>query len=302
MEVILQVISQLKLVLIAVCGICCAAFVFVGLSSLRDLRRAVFRLERSAVAARAMSAWLRAGLFALLAAAVWVIGNLTPSAAESPIADSLLITPTGPPDIPAPTSLPTADLSEASVTLTGVPSITVEFAATPAPADATTAAATAVPAAVAAVNALTPATAPANTVSTRAPPTAANVNPTSQPSETATPGPDAAAQTEPLAADCPNPDAQISNPVAGETLAGAYDVRGTAGVPLGGRYKVEILRPNIAGWAFLWESSADVKNGVLMPNFNTGLFPPGTYWLRLVIVNAAGGDNLTCRVPIKIAG
>jgi hypothetical protein len=103
--------------------------------------------------------------------------------------------------------------------------------------------------------------------------------------------------------DCPNADAHISSPTTGEIVSGAYNVRGTAGFPVGGKYKVEILRPNIEGWAFLWENHNSIKDGVLMPNFNSGLFPPGTYVLRLMIVDAAGQETgIACRVSFRIVG
>ena len=106
-----------------------------------------------------------------------------------------------------------------------------------------------------------------------------------------------------MIADCPSADAQIVAPRAGQEVQGRLSIVGTAGFPSGGKYRLEILRPGIEGWAFLWEGFSEVKGGVLMPEFNAGLFAPGVHVLRLVIIDPAGQEtNVTCRVPIRIVG
>ena len=83
-------------------------------------------------------------------------------------------------------------------------------------------------------------------------------------------------------------------------MTGGYVIRGTAGFNQG-KYKIEILRPNIQGWAFLWEGFHSVKADALMPNFNARLFTPGIYTLRLMLVDVAGQETeVTCTVPIRI--
>lgn len=317
MEVILRLLTELRLVLIAVAAICCAAFAFTGLSSLRELRRAVFRLERSAIMQRAIGAWIRAGICAIIGIAIWIATDSVPDTSSTVADNPLSVTPT--PELPAiePTLIPTADLSDAVVQMTASP---IEAAPT---ADLNVAPAAAPPAPPPAPPTLPP-TPIAVVVATPAPvlpqPTATLVplptatppvilNPTLPPppppptvAPTATPAP-AVPTPEILVADCPNPAARIDSPVAGETVSGVYVVRGTADFPGGvGRYKLEILRPNIPGWAFLWENYNAVKNGVLMPRFDATLFPPGIYTLRLMLVDAAGQEtNIYCSVQIKIA-
>jgi hypothetical protein len=106
----------------------------------------------------------------------------------------------------------------------------------------------------------------------------------------------------PMVADCGNPDAVLYNPAPGEIVTGGFPIRGTANVPLGGKYRIEILRPNIPGWAFLWENYNRVSDSVLMPGFNPRLFPPGVYTLRLIIVDGAGQEtSIYCSVAFKIA-
>lgn len=58
----------------------------------------------------------------------------------------------------------------------------------------------------------------------------------------------------PMVADCGSPDAVMYNPAAGEAVTGGFPIRGSALPPSGGKYRIEILRPNIPGWAFLWEN------------------------------------------------
>jgi hypothetical protein len=325
MEVVLRLLSELRFVLIAVCGICCAAFVFTGLGSLRELRRAVFKLERSAIVGRALSAWLKAGVCLVIAAGIWVVTGISPRPAASVAENPLSAAPTPTAVVLAPTALPTADLSNAPAVMTAVPIETpaampaevvdvpastpitpttglTDTIAVQAPSMAAEAATVTEPAVIApvVVATATPAAQPALLV-----PLAADANTANT---TETPGAQAAAVSnasiETLISDCPSPDVQIYSPGVGETVTGAYNVRGTARFPNGsGKFRVDILRPNIEGWAFLWENHNEVKDGVLMPNFNSGLFPPGIYVLRISIVDGAGQETgISCRISIRIGG
>lgn len=313
MEVILRLLTELRLVLIAVAAICCAAFAFTGLSALRELRRAVFRLERSAITQRAIGAWIRAAICAVIGIVIWIATDSVPNTAPTIANNPLSVTPT--PELPAvePTLIPTADLSDAVVQMTASPieaAPMVDPNAAPAvsPPTPTTLPPTPIAAVVAAPAPVLPqTTATLVPLPTAAPPVILNPTlppapPSPTPEPTATPAL-AAPTPEILVADCPNPAARIDSPAAGETVSGVYVVRGTADFPGGvGRYKLEILRPNIPGWAFLWENYNAVKNGVLMPRFDATLFPPGIYTLRLILVDAAGQEtNIYCSVQIRIA-
>lgn len=337
MEVVLRLLKDLQMVLVAICAICCAAFIFAGLASMRDMRRAVFRLERSSMASRVMGAWLKAGLFALIGfAIVYITNNIKPAPLTAATDNPLLLTPTPSMVVEfAPTSLPTADLSNAALTMTEVPT-QAEVAAVPAVVtlapvitDANGVTSTLVLSItetplprITEVPTLTPLPPPTGTpagqLPTTAPVATAVVLPTLPPQPTAPPtalpsptpqptnAPIAAAAAQPadapMGADCGSADAMMFNPVAGETVTGGFPIRGTALVPSGGKYRVEILRPNIPGWAFLWENYNQVRDNVLMPSFNPRLFPPGVYTLRLSIVDGAGQDtNVYCAVTFKIA-
>jgi hypothetical protein len=345
MEVVLRLLSELRLVLVAIAGICAAAFVFTGLSSLRDMRRAVFRLERSAITGRVIGSWLKAGLCVIIGAVIWVLSGTPTRPLASAATNPLSVTPTPTVLVELPTPVPTADLSQAQAVMTSAPPtdtvlaeavVTVDpssplpavtatvmidpitdvtLTAVPLPAalpatalPAVTNAPTAQPqspaAAPGAAVPITPTAASAQTLPTlpTLPPVPTIVVPTPEPLPTAAPTATAApaAPEQTFVANCPNPDAQISDPIPGETVTGSYIIRGTAGFNQG-KYKIEILRPNIEGWAFLWEGFNQVKGGMLMPNFNSRLFPPGVYTLRLMLVDVAGQETgITCTVMIRI--
>lgn len=330
MEVILRLLIEIRLVLIAVAGICCAAFLFTGLSSLRELRRAVFRLERSTIISNAVNAWVKAGLCAIIGLVVWVVTSVAPDTPSGVANNPLVITPTMEVNTVEPTPVPTADLSNAALQMTAAPQ------ATAAPAEAVAAVVTVDPSAPlptpapVALPTETPSPVFQPTATAALPPTPTQLPPqaqlpaiviatatptvgiaaTAQPQPTLAPPPTPtetapvpATGGEALVADCPHAAARIDSPIAGETVSGIYVVRGTADFPGGvGRYKLEILRPNIPGWAFLWENYNAVKDGVLMPRFDSSLFPPGVYTLRLSLVDAAGQDTgIYCSVQIRIA-
>ncbi len=327
MEVILRLLIELRLVIVAIIGICCAAFLFTGLSSLRELRRAIFRLERSAIVKRIVDAWVKAGLLAILGLAIWIATNVAPeSQAPSGVVENpLVFTPTVEVHTAEPTPIPTADLAAALLQMTATPAEALAVVATVDPNAALLTPVvpptqTPIPSPTPIPATATPALPPTPTqpppqeqlpfiVVVTATPTPAFAAARPEPTATLTPLPTpTAAPTAPpadvLVADCPNPTAaRIDSPVAGETVSGIYVVRGTADFPGGvGRYKLEILRPNIPGWAFLWENYNVVKDGVLMPRFDSSLFPPGIYTLRLSLVDAAGQDtNIYCSVQIRIA-
>jgi hypothetical protein len=123
MEIIPQLISRYSIVLFAVCAIACAYFVFTGVASLRELRRAVFRLERNAVVSRAISALLKAFLCVIIGLAIYAVTTIAPAPRTSLLAGSATGTPSG---IVIPTSMPTAVITsgQALMTVSFTPTIT----------------------------------------------------------------------------------------------------------------------------------------------------------------------------------
>ena len=274
MEIIPQLIKNYSIVLYAVCGIACAYFIFTGLASLRELRRAVFRLERSAVVSRAVSAWLKALLCLLAAGAIFIISSLAPARG----ADTLLAnaTPTlG--SVLAPTSMATARIDDAQIKQ-------VDLVATATPVSDT-----------AVTTGTLVLTQTLEVTPTVQEPVAAEVSETPPPAETA-PAP-AAPQ---VAADCSNPEAQFTAPSPGETVAGIYTVRGTAIVEAGGYYKVEVLTPGALQWSFLGRGDTSVQNGELLSNFDFSAIGPGNHLLRLMLVKLDSNESASCTIPLTI--
>lgn len=97
-------------------------FVIVGLTSMRDLNKAVFGLERSSVSARASSAWVRAAMCIVVGIAVYIASNMV-GAAPTRVRITSIINATS--TVPAavvlvPTSGPTADFLAPAITPTFV--------------------------------------------------------------------------------------------------------------------------------------------------------------------------------------
>jgi hypothetical protein len=305
MEIIPQLIRDYSVVLYAVCGIACAYFVFAGVASLRELKRAVFRLERSAVMSRAIGAWLKALLCVLAAAAIFLVSSISPARTAGSLLDNATVTPGS---LVPPTSVPTAEISAqqiaqaAAITddlaLSAVPpvSITVVFAA----AVTATPGETATPAADSTSPAPAPTPAP-----TLAPTTEPLPSPEITPSPTPTPEPTPTAQAAGgaavIAVDCSSPEAQLISPAAGETVAGGIRaIRGTALVEGGGFYKLEILMPNTGVWSFVGRGEAPVQNGDLVAAFNFAELAPGNYPLRLVIIRPDSNIGAMCLISFAV--
>lgn len=105
MEVIPQLIKTYSFVLYAICGIACTYFLLSGITSMRELRRAVFRLERRAVVTRAINAMLKAVLCIIIGAAIYAVTTLAPVTKVNALLGAATSTPQG---IMIPTSMPTA--------------------------------------------------------------------------------------------------------------------------------------------------------------------------------------------------
>ncbi len=307
MEVLLRLLQELRVALVAVAALVAAAFLFTALGAWLDLRRARFRLERNLLRQRMLSSLMRALIFLVVGGMVWSVPeqlgmDKLPRSGLPATLSPRLVVPVEQPTAALPTPMPTADLS-------GVLTVEPTLPPTPTPDQVLaallgTSTPTAEPVAPAllAVPGL-PAT-PTPTLAPSPEPTLPALDqavptlaPLPEPSPTAAPVP-----TEtPLVANCPNPDAQITSPAAGQIVRGRLPILGTAGFPPGSKYKIEILRPGIEEWAFLWEGFSEVKGGVLMPDFNADLFAPGMHVLRLIIIDPAGQEtSAVCRVPIRI--
>lgn len=102
---------------------------------------------------------------------------------------------------------------------------------------------------------------------------------------------------------CPNPNARIASPGVNQIIQGNFQVRGTANIPNFQYYKIEVgtgsSPPDIA-WTVVGDLHYNpVVNGILA-TFNSGAYTPGTYSLRLVVVDSTGNFPEPCRVTVTV--
>lgn len=102
---------------------------------------------------------------------------------------------------------------------------------------------------------------------------------------------------------CPNPNARITSPGVNQVVTGNFPVRGAANIADFQYYKVEVgpgTNPKDHEWTVVGNlHHSAVPNGVL-ERFNSDAYPPGTYTLRLVVVDQTGNYPDPCRVTIRI--
>ena len=145
--------------------------------------------------------------------------------------------------------------------------------------------------------------------STAAPPTitptatATVVRPTRpvMPSDT----PEAVATDAPAVAPpaCPNPNVRITAPGLNQVVQGNVPIRGIAGGASFQYYKVEVgpgSNPRDQEWNVVGQLHRNAVAGGVLETFNSGAYAPGTYTLRLVVVDQTGNYPEPCRVTITV--
>lgn len=146
---------------------------------------------------------------------------------------------------------------------------------------------------------LTPNTATPSAADHAPTPAPATPLPTVAPTATSTPTPPPPEVYQP---DCPSPNAQVVMPLAGSTLSGQTEIRGTAIVNAFSYYKFEVQFPNADLPSFIAQYNNPVENGILgyWDVSDRNRYPAGgPYRFRLVVVDIYG--NLTlCTVPVNL--
>lgn len=114
--------------------------------------------------------------------------------------------------------------------------------------------------------------------------------------ETPTPSP----SPTPSAPACPHSGSRITSPGVNAVIADRLEVRGTASISQFKRYKLEIgVGVSPSEWSFIGEGTQPVVEGVLLVWDNPGL-PPGTYSLRLTVVDQTSNYPPPCEVMIQL--
>ena len=88
-----------------------------------------------------------------------------------------------------------------------------------------------------------------------------------------------------------------------QVVRGNMPIRGTANVPGFQYYKIEVApgaSPQDQEWTVIGQlHRTPVVSGVL-ETFNSGAYPPGTYTVRLVVVDNTGNYPEPCRVTVAV--
>ncbi len=94
----------------------------------------------------------------------------------------------------------------------------------------------------------------------------------------------------------------ITSPVAGSTVSGTVAVSGVASIENFQFYKVEIGQGDSpAAYAVLSDVRREAVNGGTLETWDTGPYPAGPYWLRLVVVDQTGNFPQPCAVRVIVA-
>lgn len=132
--------------------------------------------------------------------------------------------------------------------------------------------------------------------------------PTPTPTRTVTPTPETTPTPEPpptpavaSVSGCGHPGVQITSPSAGATVSGVVSIMGVANIEGFQFYKVEIGQgDNPAAWAVINDVRRQPVDGGQLDTWNTGPYPAGPYWLRLVVVDQTGNYPSPCAVRVVV--
>jgi len=99
---------------------------------------------------------------------------------------------------------------------------------------------------------------------------------------------------------CVEDEIFISSPQANQELRGEVEITGVVNVDDFGFYMFEIARADEALWMPIQANRSLVPEESTLLEWNTSLFPPGTYVIQLVVTTTDGEEYPPCRVPIRI--
>ncbi len=151
-----------------------------------------------------------------------------------------------------------------------------------------------------AASTLTPTPAPATITPS---PTATKVRPTRPPQLTDTP--EVVVTETPVVRPpaCPDPNVRLTSPGVNQVVLGNVPIRGTATGTNFDYYKVEVgpgANPKDHEWTVVGQLHNSPVVGGVLETFNSGAYPPGTYTLRLVVVDATGNFPAPCKVTVVV--
>jgi hypothetical protein len=99
---------------------------------------------------------------------------------------------------------------------------------------------------------------------------------------------------------CTNTHATITSPKPGDTIQGKADVRGTVDADLFTFFKLELGKPDLPDvWNTLFTQNTPAQNSILY-SWDTTIWDPGVYHLRLVVTLRDGSTVKPCVVPVQV--
>ncbi len=102
---------------------------------------------------------------------------------------------------------------------------------------------------------------------------------------------------------CPDPNVRLTSPGMNQVVQGNFPVRGTANVDNFQYYKVEVgpgTNPRDHEWTVVGQLRYAPVIGGVLETFNSSAYPPGTYTLRLVVVDQTGNYPPPCQVTVLV--
>jgi hypothetical protein len=102
---------------------------------------------------------------------------------------------------------------------------------------------------------------------------------------------------------CPDSSARMTSPGINQVVRGNVPVLGTANIPNLQYYKVEVgqgQNPSDHQWNVVGQLHESPVASGRLEMFNSGDYAPGTYTLRLVVVDTTGNYPEPCRVTVVV--
>jgi hypothetical protein len=102
---------------------------------------------------------------------------------------------------------------------------------------------------------------------------------------------------------CPNPNVRIVSPGMNQAIRGNFPLRGSANISDFQYYKIEVgpgSSPKDHEWTVVGQLHSEPVAGGVLETLNSGAYAPGTYTLRLVVVDQTGNYPEPCKVTVAI--
>ena len=100
---------------------------------------------------------------------------------------------------------------------------------------------------------------------------------------------------------CQPDEIMITSPAANSEIRGVVEIRGIVNVDDFGFYMFEIAKAEEALWLPIQANRTLSPEESTLLEWDSSLFPPGSYVIQLVVTTNDGEEYDPCRIPIRIA-